>query len=161
MLIFGRFDEKCTDGQPHEAGQGDYYSSWSLWDTYRTKFPLITLLDPERSSSIMQSLASLYVTGKQDWSTDHECVPTVRTEHAIATLLDAYRQGISIPNLDEAWAGMVHEAAHLPLHSPDQCLEAAADYWALGQLAVSTQIAAHDAVGNLERAVESALAKSQ
>ena len=124
-----------TDGQPHEAGQGDYYSSWSLWDTYRTKFPLITLLDPERSSSIMQSLASLYVTGKQDWSTDHECVPTVRTEHAIATLLDAYRQGISIPNLDEAWAGMVHEAAHLPLHSPDQCLEAVADYWALGQLA--------------------------
>lgn len=124
-----------TDGQPHEAGQGDYYSSWSLWDTYRTKFPLITLLDPERSSSIMQSLASLYVTGKQDWSTDHECVPTVRTEHAIATLLDAYRQGISIPNLDEAWAGMVHEAAHLPLRSPDQCLEAAADYWALGQLA--------------------------
>lgn len=124
-----------TDGQPHEAGQGDYYSSWSLWDTYRTKFPLITLLDPERSSSIMQSLASLYVTGKQDWSTDHECVPTVRTEHAIATLLDAYRQGISIPNLDEAWAGMVHEAAHLPLQSPDQCLEAAADYWALGQLA--------------------------
>lgn len=124
-----------TDGQPHEAGQGDYYSSWSLWDTYRTKFPLITLLDPERSSGIMQSLASLYVTGKQDWSTDHECVPTVRTEHAIATLLDAYRQGISIPNLDEAWAGMVHEAAHLPLHSPDQCLEAAADYWALGQLA--------------------------
>lgn len=124
-----------TDGQPHEAGQGDYYSSWSLWDTYRTKFPLITLLDPERSSSIMQSLASLYVTGKQDWSTDHECVPTVRTEHAIATLLDAYRQGISIPNLDEAWAGMVHEAAHLPLHSPDQCLEATADYWALGQLA--------------------------
>lgn len=124
-----------TDGQPHEAGQGDYYSSWSLWDTYRTKFPLITLLDPERSSSIMQSLASLYVTGKQGWSTDHECVPTVRTEHAIATLLDAYRQGISIPNLDEAWAGMVHEAAHLPLQSPDQCLEAAADYWALGQLA--------------------------
>ena len=124
-----------TDGQPHEAGQGDYYSSWSLWDTYRTKFPLITLLDPERSSGIMQSLASLYVTGKQDWSTDHECVPTVRTEHAIATLLDAYRQGISIPNLDEAWAGMVHEAAHLPLHSPDQCLEAAGDYWALGQLA--------------------------
>lgn len=124
-----------TDGQPHEAGQGDYYSSWSLWDTYRTKFPLITLLDPERSSSIMQSLASLYVTGKQDWSTDHECVPTVRTEHAIATLLDAYRQGISIPNLDEAWVGMVHEAAHLPLHSPDQCLEAATDYWALGQLA--------------------------
>ena len=127
-----------TDGQPHEAQEGDYYSSWSLWDTYRTKFPLITLLDPHRSRDIMQSLASLYVTGKQDWSTDHECVPTVRTEHAIATLLDAYRQGISIPNLSQAWPGMVREAEHLPLHSPDQCLEAAADYWALGQLARET-----------------------
>lgn len=127
-----------TDGQPHEAQEGDYYSSWSLWDTYRTKFPLITLLDPHRSRDIMQSLASLYVTGKQDWSTDHECVPTVRTEHAIATLLDAYCQGISIPNLPQAWPGMVREAERLPLRSPDQCLEAAADYWALGQLARET-----------------------
>lgn len=127
-----------TDGKAHQAMQGNYYSSWSLWDTYRTKFPLITLLDPVRSADIMQSLAQLYVTGKKDWSTDHECVPTVRTEHAIATLLDAYRQGISIPNLTEAWPGMVSEAERLPLKSPDQCLEAAADYWALGQLAQET-----------------------
>ncbi len=125
-----------TDGKPHRAEmQTNYYSSWSLWDTYRTKFPLITLLDPARSADIMQSLAQLYVTGKQDWSTDYECVPTVRTEHAIATLLDAYRQGISIPNLDEAWAGMVREAERMPLKTPDQCLEASVDYWALGQLA--------------------------
>ena len=127
-----------TDGKAHEVSQGEYYSSWSLWDTYRTKFPLITLLDPTRSSSIMQSLATLYVTGKQDWSTDHECVPTVRTEHAIAILLDAYRQGIAIPNLNEAWFGMVQEVERLPLRSPDQCLEAAVDYWALGQLAGET-----------------------
>ncbi|MGN0234534.1 MAG: glycoside hydrolase domain-containing protein [Bacteroidaceae bacterium] len=127
-----------TDGAPHQAGQGNYYSSWSLWDTYRTKFPLITLLDPIRSADIMQSLAQLYVTGKRDWSTDYECVPTVRTEHAIATLLDAYRQGISIPNLAEAWSGMVDEAKRLPLKSPDQCLEASVDFWALGQLAQET-----------------------
>ena len=127
-----------TDGQPHEAIQGEYYSSWSLWDTYRTKFPLITLLDPTRSASIMQSLAELYVTGKRNWSTAYECVPTVRTEHAIATLLDAYRQDISIPNLSQAWPGMVREAESLPLRSPDECLEAAVDYWALGQLASET-----------------------
>ncbi|MBO4550561.1 MAG: glycoside hydrolase family 92 protein, partial [Bacteroidaceae bacterium] len=34
-----------TDGKVHEAKGFQYYSSWSLWDTYRTKFPLITLLD--------------------------------------------------------------------------------------------------------------------
>ena len=124
-----------TDGLQHEAKDRPYYSSWSLWDTYRTKFPLITLLDAARSSDIMQSLAQLYITGKKDWSTDKECVPTVRTEHAVATLLDAYRQGISIPPLRDAYPGMVGEVTRLSLKSPDQCLEACGDCWALGQLA--------------------------
>lgn len=124
-----------TDGCTHRASGYDYYSSWSLWDTYRTKFPLITLLDPQRSSAIMQSLATLYLTGKKDWSTPYECVPTVRTEHAIATLLDAYRQGIAIPNLHAAYFGMTKEVEGLALKKPDQCLEAAGDFWALGQLA--------------------------
>ena len=124
-----------TDGKVHEEQGFTYYSSWSLWDTYRTKFPLITLLDPQRSADIMQSLATLYLTGKKDWSTPYECVPTVRTEHAIATLLDAYRQGIPIPNLSEAYPGMEREVRSLSLKSPDQCLEAAGDFWALGQLA--------------------------
>ncbi len=124
-----------TDGKTHEAEGFQYYSSWSLWDTYRTKFPLITLLDESRSGDIMQSLSQLYITGKKDWSTDHECVPTVRTEHAIATLLDAYRQGISIPSLRKAYPGMVAEVKRLSLKSPDQCLEASGDFWALGQLA--------------------------
>ena len=124
-----------TDGKAHEAKDWTYYSSWSLWDTYRTKFPLITLLDAAHSGDIMQSLAQLYITGKKDWSTNYECVPTVRTEHAIATLLDAYRQGISIPSLRDAYPGMVKEAKRLSLKSPDQCLEASGDFWALGQLA--------------------------
>ena len=125
-----------TDGKAHERKEGtEYYSSWSLWDTYRTKFPLITLLDASRASDIMESLAQLYITGKKDWSTDYECVPTVRTEHAIATLLDAYRQGISIPSLLDAYPGMVAEVKRLNLKSPDQCLEASGDFWALGQLA--------------------------
>ncbi len=124
-----------TDGKVHEAKGFQYYSSWSLWDTYRTKFPLITLLDEGHSSDIMQSLSQLYMTGKKDWSTNYECVPTVRTEHAIATLLDAYRQGISIPTLRDAYPGMVAEVKRLSMKSPDQCLEASGDFWSLGQLA--------------------------
>ena len=124
-----------TDGKTHEAKGFHYYSSWSRWDTYRTKFPLITLLDEVHSPNIMQSLAQLYMTGKKDWSTNFECVPTVRTEHAIATLLDAYRQGISIPSLRDAYPGMVAEVKRLSMKSPDQCLEASGDFWSLGQLA--------------------------
>ena len=97
---------------------------------------MILLLQPERSRDIMNSLAQLYLTGKKDWSTDFECVPTVRTEHAIATLLDALRKGIVGPNmLRPAYPGMVAEAQRLSLKSPDQVLEAASDFWALGQLA--------------------------
>lgn len=124
-----------TDGKVHKAQGSDYYSSWSLWDTYRTKFPLITLFQPGRSQAIMASLAQLYITGKEDWSTPHECVPTVRTEHAIATLLDAYRKKVVTKDvLQKAYPGMVAEVKRLPLKSPDQCLEAASDFWALSEL---------------------------
>lgn len=124
-----------TDGKSHKASDFDYYSSWSLWDTYRTKFPLITLFQPKRSQAIMASLAQLYSTGKEDWSTPYECVPTVRTEHAIATLLDAYRKGVvSKKVLQKAYPGMVAEVKRLSLKSPDQCLEAASDFWALSEL---------------------------
>lgn len=124
-----------TDGQVHKAEHFNYYSSWSLWDTYRTKFPLLSLIVPERMSDMMQSLAHLYITGKESWSTQNECVPTVRTEHAVPLLLDSYLKGFKIPNLKEAWDGMKREADFLPLASPDQCMEAVTDWWALSRLA--------------------------
>lgn len=127
-------DYTATDGQTHTATGYDYYSSWSLWDTYRTKFPLLTLVAPQQSHDIMTSLAQLYITGKKDWSTDHECVPTVRTEHAIATLLDAYRKGIAIDGLPQAWEGMVKEVEAWPLKAPDQVMEAVADWWSLAEM---------------------------
>ena len=123
-----------TDGKSHQV-PFTYYSSWSLWDTYRTKFPLLTWLQPSRASDMMQSLAMLYMTGKKAWSTDYECVPTVRTEHGVAVLLEALRQGISIPNLHEAYPYMVEEVKGLSQKTPDEVLEAVSDYWALSEMA--------------------------
>ena len=125
----------ATDGRVYRAEGFDYYSSWSLWDTYRTKFPLLTLLVPERMADMMRSLARLYVTGKRDWSTDHECVPTVRTEHAIPLLLDSHLKGIGVENLADAYEGMKREAESLSLSSPDRCMEAVTDWWALSRMA--------------------------
>ena len=125
----------ATDGRVYRAEGFDYYSSWSLWDTYRTKFPLLTLLVPERMTDMMHSLARLYVTGKRDWSTDHECVPTVRTEHAVPLLLDSHLKGIRVENLADAYEGMKREAEGLSLSSPDRCMEAVTDWWALSRMA--------------------------
>lgn len=124
-----------SQGKIEQAKGFTYYSSWSLWDTYRTKFPLLTLLDSESMSHFCQSLIKLYETGKSSWSTRHETVPTVRTEHAGILLLDAFRKGIKNVDLARCYPYMQIEAASIPLKSPDNYLEAAYDYWALAEVA--------------------------
>lgn len=124
-----------TDGQIHETHGTPYYSSWSLWDTYRTKFPLLCLLSPDKMSHISQSLVRLYQTGKENWSTRNEATPTVRTEHAGILLLDAYRKGIKNIRFADCYEALCREAAVLPMNSPDQKLEATADLWAMAQIA--------------------------
>ena len=124
-----------TDGKIHQAEGMTYYSSWSLWDTYRTKFPLLALLDPEVMSDISQSLVKLYQTGKKDWSTDFEAAPTVRTEHAMILLLDAFLKGIENINFRDCYSQMCQEVERLSLNSPDHKLEAVCDLWALSKIA--------------------------
>ena len=136
----------ATDGKIHHAGDATYYSSWSLWDTYRTKFPLLVLLEPKTMSDMAQSLVRLYQTGKQNWSTDSEATPTVRTEHAVMLLLDAYRKGIENINFEACYNELCREAAELPMNSPDQKLESACDLWALAQIA--------DIIGNKDDATK-------
>ncbi|HEY6913737.1 MAG TPA: glycoside hydrolase domain-containing protein, partial [Paludibacter sp.] len=128
----------ATNGQINESGEDTYYSSWSLWDTYRTKFPMLALLEPNAMSHMAQSLVRLYQTGKANWSTDSEATPTVRTEHAVILLLDAYRKGIKGIDFNACYPQLCKEANELPLNSPDQKLESSADLWALAQIAEIT-----------------------
>jgi len=125
----------ATDGKIKDAASSAYYSSWSLWDTFRTKFPLLALLQPKEMSDMSQSLVRLYQSGKVNWSTDSEATPTVRTEHAVILLLDAYRKGIKGIDFRLCYPQMCKEASELPFKSPDQKLESAYDLWALAQIA--------------------------
>jgi putative alpha-1,2-mannosidase len=124
-----------TDGKIYRAEGYTHYDGWSIWDTYRTKLPLITLLYPEYMTDIARSLTDLYRTGKEDWSGRNEPVPTVRTEHALLVLLDAYRKGIRDFDVETAYAGMLKEARKLPYKSPDNILETSYDYWGIAQFA--------------------------
>jgi len=126
---------RASDGKIEDAAGSAYYSSWSLWDTFRTKFPLMALLQPKEMSDMSQSLVRLYQSGKVNWSTDSEATPTVRTEHAVILLLDAYRKGIKGIDFRLCYPQMCKEASELPLNSPDQKLESACDLWALAQIA--------------------------
>jgi len=124
-----------TDGKVYPKEDFTYYSCWSMWDTYRTKFPLITLLDPKPMRDFANSLCNLYVYGKKDWATDFESTPTVRTEHSVVVLLDAHRKGIPDIHLAKAYDGIKKEMDNLPTERPDQILESCIDWWAMAQIA--------------------------
>lgn len=124
-----------TDGKVYISGDFRYYSNWSLWDTFRTKFPLLVLTEPAKMRDMATSLIHLYATGKKDWSTGFESTPTVRTEHAVILLLDAYRKGITNLDFRKGYAGMKQEMERLPMRSPDQKMESAYDLWAMAKIA--------------------------
>lgn len=124
-----------TDGKVYISEDFRYYSNWSLWDTFRTKFPLLVLTEPAKMRDMATSLIHLYATGKKDWSTGFESTPTVRTEHAVILLLDAYRKGITNLDFRKGYAGMKLEMERLPMRSPDQKMEAAYDLWAMARIA--------------------------
>lgn len=130
----GRY--KGTDSKIYQTNGFDYYSSWSMWDAFRSKFPLLLITDPDAMNNICRSLLDIYRTGKKNWATPHESVPTVRTEHSGLMLLDSWKKGIKNIPFHIGYEGMKNEAANdYLLRSPDQKLESSYDFWALGQIA--------------------------
>ncbi len=130
----GRY--RGSDGKIGTVAKGhQYYTSWALWDNYRTQLPLIALLYPERASDIAHSLTLLFGQGKQRWSTKTEPFITVRTEHAGVALLDFYRKGIGGFDPRAALSGMVAESPSLARETPDEMIETAYDEWAIAELA--------------------------
>ncbi|WP_147678038.1 GH92 family glycosyl hydrolase [Algibacter pacificus] len=112
-----------------------YYHGWSVWDTFRTKLPLFSLLYPNQYKDMLWSLRVLYKQGKPDWATKTEPFLTIRTEHTIPVLLDAHQKGILPYSLADVYNEMKEEAKHLPFKSPDNVLESSYDLWALSKIA--------------------------
>lgn len=129
-----------SDGKLYQTDQS-YYHGWSIWDTFRTKLGLLSLLYPKQYSEMMASLGLLYKQGKPDWATETEPFLTVRTEHSIIILLDAYKKGILPFSLVDIYPELKKEAENLPFKSPDNVLESSFDLWALSEIA---KILAHD-----------------
>ena len=124
-----------SKGDIQKANGFTYYSGWSVWDTYRTRLPLQSLIDRNNYQEFIRSLVELFRSGKQPWSTLHESTPTVRTEHTMIVLLDALRKDIKGFDPETVYDQMKRVADSLPLDSPDNYLESAYDLWALSHIA--------------------------
>ncbi len=109
------------------------YNGWAIWDNYRTQLPLLSLICPERYKDIISSVAGLYKYGKRNYATQHEPSNTVRTEHAIVVLLDAYRKGYPV-DFAGITDSLIAETNRLDFSHPDKALESSYDTWALSQI---------------------------
>ena len=87
------------------AETGAYYSTFSLWDTYRASHPLYTILAPERVDGMIQSmLAHHKVQGYLPiwtlWGKENHCMIG---NHAIPVIVDAYLKGFRGFDVKEAY----------------------------------------------------------
>lgn len=78
-----------------KSATGNYYSTLSLWDTYRATHPLYTLLAPERVDDFVNSLvehgkAAGFLPIWSAWGKDNYCMIG---NHAIPVIADAYVKG--------------------------------------------------------------------
>ena len=130
------------DGTLDES-QNTYYNGWAIWDNYKTQLPLLSFAYQQEYKNIIWSLAEMYKHGKKDFSTPFEPSQTVRTEHSIVVLLDAYRKGYKV-SFNEIIDSLVIENQKLDFNTPDKALESSYDTWALAEI--------FDALGEKEEA---------
>lgn len=107
------------DDKIHTAVTGDYYSTFSLWDTYRTAHPLYTLLIPERVNGMVQSMIEHFnVQGFLPiwtlWSKENYCMIG---NHAIPVIVDAYLKGFNGFNVDNAYRAIYETSVKSHLKS--------------------------------------------
>jgi len=113
----GRY--RGTDDQVHTAEGYTFRSSFSLWDTFRAEHPLLTLIQPERTTSdVVNSLIASQqqspygilpvwqFAGRETW--------TMIGYHAVPVIADAYLKGIRGFDENAALDAMVASAEYAP-----------------------------------------------
>lgn len=88
------------------------YDTFSLWDTYRAAHPLYTILHPERTSDMINSLLAHYKeTGLLPvWSMQGNETNMMIGYHAVPVIVDAYFKGIKNFDIELAFEACVASA---------------------------------------------------
>ncbi|VXC08373.1 Alpha-1,2-mannosidase [Flavobacterium sp. 9R] len=98
-----------ADDKIAKAPNGEYYSTLSLWDTYRAANPLYTILVPERVNGFINTMllhhkAAGYLPIWTDWGQENNCMIG---NHAIPIITDAYNKGFKGFDANEALQAMI------------------------------------------------------
>src|SRR5690606_10537721 len=157
MDVDGQY--RGIDHQIHKAEGFVNYSVFSLWDTYRALHPLLTIIQPERTSDMINSMLAHYDQSVHKvlpvWShfgNENWCMIGY---HAVPVIADAWVNGIrgfdpkhaleacvsSATNKNYGNLGDYMELGYVPYEKnavgSSMTLEYAYDDWTIAQLAKS------------------------
>ncbi len=100
---YSAFDDKIHEGQS--------YTDFSLWDTYRALHPLLLFTQPDRVNGIVRALLQMYKEGGRlpMWPNPAETNIMIST-HADAVIADAYVKGYRGYDVPLAYAALLKDA---------------------------------------------------
>jgi hypothetical protein len=142
------------DNQIHLADTFDYYSVFSLWDTFRAAHPLYTLIDKKRTADFINTFIAQYEQGGRlpVWELASNETDCMIGYHSVSVMADAMAKGITGFDYGKAYEAAKHSAMldHLGLEaykkngfismddeheSVSKTLEYAYDDWCIAQMA--------------------------
>jgi putative alpha-1,2-mannosidase len=96
------------DQKVHTANGFNYYTVFSLWDTYRAEDPLLNLIDRKRTLDFIKSFLAMYEQGGllPIWPLASNETFCMVGNHSIPVIVDAYAKGIRDFDADEAFTAM-------------------------------------------------------
>lgn len=116
--VDGRY--RGRDDRIHSTGgKFDYYTVFSLWDTYRALHPLLTLIDPKRTNDFIQTFIRQYEEGGRlpVWELSSNETNCMIGYHVVSVIWDAYNRGIRNYDAEKAYEAMTRIATHFSDYS--------------------------------------------
>ena len=142
------------DNKVHEGEGFDYYTVFSLWDTFRAAHPLYTLIDKKRTADFINTFLKQYEQGGRlpVWELASNETDCMIGYHSVSVMADAMAKGIKGFDYEKAFEAAKHSAMldHLGLdaykkqgfisiddehESVSKTLEYAYDDWCIAQMA--------------------------
>jgi len=100
------------DGEIHQAEGFDYYTVFSLWDTFRAAHPLYTLIDKKRTSDFINTFLKQYEQGGRlpVWEFASNETDCMIGYHSVSVMADAMSKGIKGFDYEKAFEAAKHSA---------------------------------------------------
>ena len=108
--VDGRY--RGRDNKIHTAEGFDYYTVFSLWDTFRAEHPLFTIIDQKRTADFINTFLKQYEQGGRlpVWELSSNETDCMIGYHAVSVIADAAVKGIKGFDYNEAYEAMKHSA---------------------------------------------------